>query len=153
MWTVIEYNLGIIAASMPALRRPLAAIFPILLGRGTTSSAAHLNENGATHPRAPSTISSASTKTSFSRPGQGSQAQMEMYHEKDERYRSGLRTELFDLEGSDFDLEECERVRNGRADGLQYQDWPSNNIMKTTEVKVEPGSNRNSTSQYKLFPG
>ena len=33
MWTVIESNLGIIVACMPALRRPIAAFFPKLLGK------------------------------------------------------------------------------------------------------------------------
>ena len=33
MWTVIESNLGIICACLPALRRPLGFIFPYISGR------------------------------------------------------------------------------------------------------------------------
>lgn len=38
MWTIIESNLGILCASLPAFRRPLANFFPAVMGRirGTT---------------------------------------------------------------------------------------------------------------------
>ena len=43
MWTVIESNLGIIVACMPALRRPITLFFPMLLGKmGRTT--AHRSE-------------------------------------------------------------------------------------------------------------
>ena len=39
IWTVIEENLGIICASMPALKRPMQHFFPLVFGRvkGTLS--------------------------------------------------------------------------------------------------------------------
>lgn len=56
MWTVIESNLGIIVACMPALRRPIRTFFPTLLGKmGNTTarrSGKHTNGNSshATYP-------------------------------------------------------------------------------------------------------
>jgi len=38
MWTIIESNLGIICACMPALYRPLAQLFPWLFGKATGRS-------------------------------------------------------------------------------------------------------------------
>lgn len=38
MWTVIESNLGIICACLPALRKPLSIFFPVLFGRFKTTA-------------------------------------------------------------------------------------------------------------------
>jgi hypothetical protein len=159
MWTVIEYNLGIIAASMPALRRPLAAMFPILLGRRGGSSAHQIYDECDRNTRAPSTVSTASTKAShFSLGGRAhaddmssEMKEMSIEDQKGERYRSGMRTEMFDVDSFDFDLEECERVRAEHGDLVSVRDWQNNGILKTTEVSVEPESNRSSLNQYK-FP-
>ncbi|KAJ9617141.1 hypothetical protein H2200_000862 [Cladophialophora chaetospira] len=150
MWTVIEYNLGIIAASIPALRRPLAEMFPRLLGRIGGTSADRLPGNQGSYPtRAPSTISTASTKTSrFSSSYRGQEDHsFSQVDEKDERYRSGLRTTFYD--GSDHDIEKALEASDDR---VATRDFQTPKIVKTVEVDVRPGSSRNSFNQYRVFP-
>ena len=72
--------------------------------------------------------------------------------QKDGRYRSGLRTELFDLDSFDFELEDCKRAGAIHDDPASKCDLQSNHILKTTEVRVEPGPERISMDQYMLFP-
>ena len=184
MWTVIEYNLGIIAASMPALRRPLAAIFPFFLGQSRNSSKNTDDESpvdsrekmsGLT--RAPSTVSTASTRTSLN------DRRIHTLKAKNEAYRSGMRTEYFEGGSGEFDFDFVKQgelepipavpisvapyvapprpaaVRRGSSQGdlVSTRDWQRGGIWKTTEVDVEPesqpGSQRESLKDHmRNFP-
>ncbi len=157
MWTVIEYNLGIIAASIPALRRPLATLFPRILGRTSGSSGNRLPSDDlyTRHPRVPSTVSTASTKHSWPlrsshRDQQDDTYDHSLFEEKDDRYRSGMRTEIF--ENSDIDV--SEKAMKAVNDGVPMPErsYQNNEIVKTVEFDVRPGSSRRNSAQYKLFP-
>ncbi|KAH1544943.1 hypothetical protein KXV92_003685 [Aspergillus fumigatus] len=50
MWTVIESNLGIVCACLPALRRPLSFFFPRLFSRLHKSSAAPASHGNRSQP-------------------------------------------------------------------------------------------------------
>ena len=164
MWTVIEYNLGIIAASMPALRRPFASLFPLLLGRRERSFTHHKWVDEANLTRAPSTISRASTKTSTrhsTKPiawyddAYGKNNKVMAAPVKDDRHRSGVRTEFFEQESGTFDIDsekgEC-TPKMASGDSVSKHDWQTNEIWKTTEVDVEPSSRNESRDEYTRFP-
>ena len=153
MWTVIEYNLGIITASMPALRRPLAAVFSLLLRRGG-SSVDQLRDDYRCNSRASSDISTASTMTSrfsFSHMSRdfetlSSLKEVEAPSQKENPYRSGLRTEFY--ESSEFDFEKGGDASNG----VSSREFQYNDISKTEEGNTKPGSARSSVNRYRLFP-
>jgi hypothetical protein len=52
MWTVIESNLGIICASMPAFKQPLSIVFPWLFAKvtGTEHRVRHATSSGERRP-------------------------------------------------------------------------------------------------------
>jgi hypothetical protein len=165
MWTVIEYNLSIIAASMPALRRPLASLFPILLGRTSNSSATHdFDHRIDNYTRAPSTASTASTWTSrFSSGRRGLWADEKQCRKdsgpSEKNRRSGMRTEIFDGESTDVDMDfDFDFEKHGippvppppthvPGDQVSMRDWSRNGIWKTTEVRVEPEAQGDSLQQ------
>lgn len=133
MWTVIEYNLGITTACLPALRRPLASIFPALLGRGSRNW-----DSNPTVKRG-NTISSVSTddsrrrfyRSSLHAVGRPEHLDDQMTEKsRDERYRSGLRTETYDF------TTDGRRSSEFQEDILREFPLWENGIMKTTETEV-----------------
>lgn len=134
MWTVIEYNLGITTACLPALRRPLAAVFPALLGRSS--------RNWDSNP----TIQRGNTINSFSTDDSTRRFYRSSIHavgypedlddkmtqpSRDERYRSGLRTETYD-----FTTDGRRSSDRSHEDILREFPLWENGIMKTTETEV-----------------
>lgn len=139
MWTVIEYNLGITTACLPALRRPIASIFPALLGRGSR------NWDSSPTMQRGNTVNSISTEDSTRRiyrsslhaVGRPEDLNEKMTHaSRDERYRSGLRTETYDF------TTDGRRSSEFQEDILREFPLWENGIMKTveTEVRVEGDS-------------
>jgi hypothetical protein len=117
MWTVIESNLGIICASMPALKRPISVIFPSLFARvkGTVT--------GGKKSTAIKSTPTTATKSGHSghgtwkgRDGSGS----------DDTY------DLEDAEGSRESQDRILRSKERQGSGGGYD-----GITKTVEVRVE----------------
>ncbi|KEF57064.1 uncharacterized protein A1O9_07254 [Exophiala aquamarina CBS 119918] len=134
MWTVIEYNLGITAACLPALRRPLARLFPALLGR--TSHSWDSNP----------TVERNNTNNSFSTDSSARRFQRSSVHavghpdhlndkmsqiSRDERYRSGMRTETYD-----FTTDGRRSSDRSHEDILRGFPLWENGIMKTIENDI-----------------
>ena len=140
MWTVIESNLGIIVACMPALRRAITMLFPMLLekmGRSTMHSSTR-------HPNRPPTHASAAL--SLERPMKNAYSKKQ-YSSPDDLW---LQQHNPDNTATDTnDSEETDNVSDGYRGSddhifMDKQDYVHrqgvNQITKTTEVRVGPAS-------------
>ena len=134
MWTVIEYNLGITTACLPALRRPLAALFPAILGRTSHSWGSHTTAQRNNTDDSFSTDNSAGRfyRSSVHAVGHPDHLDDKMTQiSRDQRYRSGMRTETYDFTTDG-------RRSSDRSHEDILRDFPlwENGIMKTTETEV-----------------
>ena len=105
MWTVIEYNLGVILAGVLALRLPMITIFPGLLSQRSDSKNSFTNStySNTTMLQRDNTVSSTNSDRPFIRDQNTLSFHAVGYPEhfddktthssRDERYRSGMRTE------------------------------------------------------------
>jgi hypothetical protein len=134
MWTVIEYNLGITTACLPALRRPLATIFPTLLGRGSRNwdSNPTIQRENMTNSFSTDDSTRRFYRSSLHAVGYPEHLDDKMTQpSRDERYRSGLRTETYD-----FTTDGRRSSDRSHEDILREFPLWENGIMKTTETEV-----------------
>ena len=146
MWTVIESNLGIIVACMPALRRPIAMFFPMLLGkmgRTTMHSTARQPNAPRTHASTAALSQERSLKRAFS---------PALYSSPDD-----LWLQKHNPANAGMDMNDSDATTNVSEDGRESNDHilmdrhdfgrmqDVNRITKTTEVQIEPGSESRAT--------
>lgn len=142
MWTVIESNLGIIVACMPALRRPIAMFFPMLLGKMGRSAAHDSKRYPNRHP------TQASAGLQLEQP----KKKLHSRGTSSSLNHSWLHQDKLDNAAVDIhDGEETSNVSDGYRGSddhilMDRQDYGrrhgGNEITKTTEVHIEPTAAR-----------
>jgi hypothetical protein len=140
MWTVIESNLGIIVACMPALRRPIAMFFPLLLGKMGRSTPHGSKKYPNAHHHTPHSATFRLEKTkdqsqyskASSRLGRGWRHQDEMDPTADEAHQEESIENVSDSDRRSADHILAVKEANGHRRG-------GNSITKTLEVQVETG--------------
>ena len=146
MWTVIESNLGIIVACMPALRRPIAMFFPMLLGkmgRTTAHSTTRQPNEPPTHTSAAALSLERPMKRAYS-PATYSSPD-DLWLQKHNPANAGMDTNDSDetINVSEDGRESNDHILMGRQDF--GRDHGANRITKTTEVQIEPASDHRAT--------
>jgi hypothetical protein len=163
MWTVIESNLGIIVACMPALRRPVMMFFPLLLGKmgHTSARGSQKYRKGYTDPSAPAMEldtpkrSLPSLATTDSRDGtwldEDKPGSADKRLGEDSRYL-GKKRDVVDVEdmgnSSDGDRGSGDHILKSKRNYNRKHIW--NDITRTTETRVEttPGNSLRNTAYY-----
>lgn len=138
MWTVIESNLGIICASMPALKRPLSIFFPWLFAKATRTDDYRYGSSTCAVQGSAAFFSKRRVGT-YARGPKGILNSTSAWHDRLAKDR--LKPESYDLQ----ELGDCSsrdsqdrmlETKERQGDGLRF-------VMQTTEVNVEYDASNN----------
>ena len=144
MWTIIESNLAIIVACMPALRRPIAHFFPALFGKTSAVSGSPRSKT----PNYPYPL----TKVSHDAEGRRdtekhtmSKGETWIYDDNDDDDELAPQNSVGRncAIGEVYDMQEIGESDRGsdvtilKKEGMGGNDSGNNHILKTTEVRVE----------------